>query len=136
MRQHPNQATQKGMRDSRFKMTSSFHMRNEGLMCAGCVQMLRPEEVEMLVCGNPTLVMGELKKVTAYDGYTAQDSTIRWAAAAMSGVWEGTGGDNGQLYCPVGVSPVAKLAGFCQGKPAATVTLPNPPCMLGVIAFP
>ncbi|PVD29768.1 hypothetical protein C0Q70_09025, partial [Pomacea canaliculata] len=32
-------------------------------------QMLRPEEVEMLVCGNPTLVMSELKKVTIYDGY-------------------------------------------------------------------
>ncbi|KAK7110717.1 hypothetical protein V1264_014552 [Littorina saxatilis] len=41
-------------------------------------QMLRPEEVEMLVCGNPTLVMGELKKVTVYDGYSAQDNTVRY----------------------------------------------------------
>jgi E3 ubiquitin-protein ligase HECTD2 len=40
--------------------------------------MLRPEEAEMLVCGNPTLVMSELKKVTVYDGFTAQDNTIRW----------------------------------------------------------
>ncbi len=39
--------------------------------------MLRPEEVEMLVCGNPTLNMAELKKVAVYDGYTAQDHTIK-----------------------------------------------------------
>ena len=114
MRQHPNQATQKGMQDSRFKMTSSFHMRNEGLMCAGCVQMLRPEEVEMLVCGNPTLVMGELKKVTAYDGYTAQDSTIRWAAAAMSGVWEGTGVIADSCIVPVGFLPSQSWLAFAR----------------------
>ncbi|WAR21788.1 HECD2-like protein, partial [Mya arenaria] len=31
--------------------------------------MLRPEEIDMLVCGNPRLDMNELKKVTVYDGY-------------------------------------------------------------------
>ncbi len=39
--------------------------------------MLRPEEVELLVCGNPNLKMADLRKVTVYDGYTAQDSIIR-----------------------------------------------------------
>ena len=40
--------------------------------------MLRPEEVEMLVCGNPTLNMAELKKVTVYDGYTSRDPTVKY----------------------------------------------------------
>lgn len=39
--------------------------------------MLRPEEVEMLVCGNPELDMDALRKVTVYDGYTKNDSVIR-----------------------------------------------------------
>ena len=40
-------------------------------------QMLRPEEVEMLVCGNPNLNMADLKKVTSYDGFSCDDVTIR-----------------------------------------------------------
>ena len=40
--------------------------------------MLRPEEVEMLVCGNPTLNIAELKKVTVYDGYSSRDPTIKY----------------------------------------------------------
>ena len=39
--------------------------------------MLRPEEVEMLVCGNPELDMDALRKVTVYDGYTKNDPVIR-----------------------------------------------------------
>jgi E3 ubiquitin-protein ligase HECTD2 len=39
--------------------------------------MLRPEEIEMLVCGNPKLDMSELKKVTVYDGFSPHDNTIR-----------------------------------------------------------
>ena len=39
--------------------------------------MLRPEEVEMLVCGSPDINMCELKKVTVYDGYQPTDPTIR-----------------------------------------------------------
>ncbi|VDI02211.1 E3 ubiquitin-protein ligase HECTD2 [Mytilus galloprovincialis] len=40
-------------------------------------QMLRPQEVEMLVCGNPNLDMKELKKVTVYDGYSSNDPAIK-----------------------------------------------------------
>jgi len=40
------------------------------------LQMLRPEEVENLVCGSPELKMAELKKVTVYDGYKPTDHTI------------------------------------------------------------
>lgn len=38
--------------------------------------MLRPEEVEMLVLGSPDIDMSELKKVTTYDGYRANDPPI------------------------------------------------------------
>ena len=40
--------------------------------------MLRPEEIDMLVCGNPKLDMNELRKVTQYDGYKSGDPTIRY----------------------------------------------------------
>jgi hypothetical protein len=40
--------------------------------------MLRPEEVEMLVCGSPTLDLNELRKVTEYDGYKADDPIIMY----------------------------------------------------------
>ena len=39
--------------------------------------MLRPEEVEQLVCGCPTLDLGELRKVTFYDGYKQDDKNIQ-----------------------------------------------------------
>lgn len=39
--------------------------------------MLRPEEVEMLVCGNPELDMDALRKVTVYEGCTKNDPTVR-----------------------------------------------------------
>ena len=39
--------------------------------------MLRPEEVEMLVCGSPDLDMTELKKVAILDGYKISDYTIK-----------------------------------------------------------
>ena len=39
--------------------------------------MLRPEEVEQLVCGCPTLDLNELRKVTVYDGgFKKDDQTI------------------------------------------------------------
>ena len=40
-------------------------------------QMLRPEEVEMLVCGSPTLDLHELRKVTEYDEYRPDDRVIQ-----------------------------------------------------------
>lgn len=39
-------------------------------------QMLRPEEVELLVCGTETLDLHELRKATEYDGYRFDDSII------------------------------------------------------------
>ena len=47
--------------------------------------MLRPEEVEQLVCGCPTLDLGELRKVTFYDGYKQDDKTIQhfWEVSSI-----------------------------------------------------
>ena len=49
--------------------------------------MLRAEEVEMLVCGNPTLNLAELKKVTVYDGYTSQDITVKYVVSNCVALW-------------------------------------------------
>ena len=43
--------------------------------------MLRPEEVEMLVCGNPDFDMRALCTVTTYDGFSRKDITIKWEGA-------------------------------------------------------
>ena len=40
--------------------------------------MLRPEEVEILVCGSPKLDLRELQKNTEYDGYKAADRVIKY----------------------------------------------------------
>ncbi|KAJ4921946.1 hypothetical protein JOQ06_021717 [Pogonophryne albipinna] len=40
-------------------------------------ELLRPEEVEMLVCGSPDLEMIALQKAAQYEGYSKTDSTVR-----------------------------------------------------------
>ncbi|XP_071443189.1 probable E3 ubiquitin-protein ligase HECTD2 [Hetaerina americana] len=40
--------------------------------------LLSPEEVEMLVCGSPTINLRELQKVTEYDGYNGDEPVIRY----------------------------------------------------------
>ena len=42
------------------------------------LQLLRPEEVEMLVCGDPSLDIEALQRVTIYDGFTNNDPVIRY----------------------------------------------------------
>lgn len=41
------------------------------------LQLLRPEEVEMLVCGSPQLDMSALQKAAQYEGYAKTDATVR-----------------------------------------------------------
>lgn len=41
------------------------------------LQLLRPEEVEMLVCGSPDLDMSTLQKTAQYEGYSKTDATVR-----------------------------------------------------------
>lgn len=51
----------------------SVFLRNNSI---SIVQMLRPEEVELLVCGTDALDLNELRKATEYDGYRPDDSII------------------------------------------------------------
>ena len=46
------------------------------------IQMLRPEEVEILVCGSPKLDLRELQKNTEYDGFKATDHNITYSIAS------------------------------------------------------
>lgn len=41
------------------------------------LQLLRPEEVEMLVCGIPELDMSALQKAAQYEGYGKTETTVR-----------------------------------------------------------
>ncbi|XP_041367987.1 probable E3 ubiquitin-protein ligase HECTD2 isoform X2 [Gigantopelta aegis] len=61
-----------------YAQFQAFYHGFHSVCASNALIMLRPEEVEMLVCGSPTLDMSELKKVTSYDGYTAQDHTVKF----------------------------------------------------------
>ena len=43
------------------------------------LQLFRPEEIEMLVCGCPEFNMHALESVTVYDEYDQTDTTIRYS---------------------------------------------------------
>ncbi|XP_054263843.1 probable E3 ubiquitin-protein ligase HECTD2 isoform X2 [Macrosteles quadrilineatus] len=54
----------------------AFYLGFHSVCASNALIMLRPEEVEMLVCGSPTLELNELRKVTEYDGYKSDDPII------------------------------------------------------------
>ena len=51
------------------------------------LQLFRPEEIELLVCGSPLLDLSALEDVAVYDGYSKDDSTVRWVG--QPGRWVG-----------------------------------------------
>ncbi|KAK6185095.1 hypothetical protein SNE40_007408 [Patella caerulea] len=55
----------------------AFYHGFHSVCASNALIMLRPEEVEMLVCGNPTIDLAELQKVAVYDGYNATDQIIK-----------------------------------------------------------
>lgn len=61
-----------------YQQFASFYHGFHSVCASNALIMLRPEEVEMLVCGNPELDMDALRKVTVYDGYTKNDSVVRY----------------------------------------------------------
>ncbi|XP_031557085.1 probable E3 ubiquitin-protein ligase HECTD2 [Actinia tenebrosa] len=63
---------------SMYQQFAAFYHGFHSVCASNALIMLRPEEVEMLVCGNPELDMEALKKVTVYDGYNKTDPTIRY----------------------------------------------------------
>lgn len=52
------------------------------------LQLFRPEEIELLVCGSPLLDLGALEDVAVYDGYSKDDSTVRWVWQPARWVWQ------------------------------------------------
>ena len=54
----------------------AFYLGFHSVCASNALIMLRPEEVEILVCGAPTMDLSELKKVVVYDGYRPGDETI------------------------------------------------------------
>ncbi|XP_046990929.1 probable E3 ubiquitin-protein ligase HECTD2 [Schistocerca americana] len=59
-----------------YEQFRAFYLGFHSVCASNALIMLRPEEVEMLVCGSPTLDLNELRKVTEYDGYKADDLII------------------------------------------------------------
>lgn len=60
-----------------YHQFQAFYHGFHSVCASNALIMLRPQEVEMLVCGNPILDMNELRKVTNYDGYSPQDQVIK-----------------------------------------------------------
>ncbi|XP_043222721.1 probable E3 ubiquitin-protein ligase HECTD2 isoform X1 [Amphibalanus amphitrite] len=64
-----------------YEQVRAFYLGFHTLGASNALLMFRPEEVEMVVCGCPTINLSELKKVTEYDGYTPNHEVIQnlWA---------------------------------------------------------
>ncbi|XP_073997880.1 probable E3 ubiquitin-protein ligase HECTD2 isoform X3 [Rhodnius prolixus] len=59
-----------------YEQFRAFYLGFHSVCASNALIMLRPEEVEMLVCGSPTLDLNELRKVTEYDGYKPEQPLI------------------------------------------------------------
>ncbi|KAF2355382.1 HECT domain [Trinorchestia longiramus] len=60
-----------------YEQFQAFYLGFHTVCASNALIMLRPEEVEMLVCGSPTIDLDELRKVTEYDGYSRDSPTIK-----------------------------------------------------------
>ncbi|XP_058882407.1 probable E3 ubiquitin-protein ligase HECTD2 isoform X3 [Acipenser ruthenus] len=63
---------------SMYKQFAAFYYGFHSVCASNALMLLRPEEVEILVCGCPELDMHTLQKVAQYEGYTKTDPTIRY----------------------------------------------------------
>ncbi|XP_062832249.1 probable E3 ubiquitin-protein ligase HECTD2 isoform X2 [Anolis carolinensis] len=61
-----------------YKQFAAFYYGFHSVCASYALMLLRPEEVEILVCGSPELDMHALQKHTQYDGYQKTDLTIRY----------------------------------------------------------
>ncbi|KAK7945016.1 hypothetical protein WMY93_000744 [Mugilogobius chulae] len=62
---------------SMSKQFAAFYHGFHSVCASDALMLLRPEEVEMLVCGSPELDMSALQKAAQYEGYNKTDSTVR-----------------------------------------------------------
>ncbi|XP_030060680.1 putative E3 ubiquitin-protein ligase HECTD2 [Microcaecilia unicolor] len=61
-----------------YKQFAAFYYGFHSVCASNALMLLRPEEVEILVCGSPELDMHALQKNTQYDGFVKTDPTIRY----------------------------------------------------------
>ncbi|XP_056147607.1 probable E3 ubiquitin-protein ligase HECTD2 [Lampris incognitus] len=59
------------------KQFAAFYHGFHSVCASDALMLLRPEEVEMLVCGNPELDMSALQREAQYEGYRQTDTTVR-----------------------------------------------------------
>ncbi|XP_035982130.1 probable E3 ubiquitin-protein ligase HECTD2 isoform X3 [Fundulus heteroclitus] len=60
-----------------YKQFAAFYHGFHSVCASDALMLLRPEEVEMLVCGSPELDMTALQKAAQYEGYSKMDATVR-----------------------------------------------------------
>lgn len=60
-----------------YEKFRAFYLGFHSVCASNALIMLRPEEVEILVCGSPKLDLRELQKNTEYDGYKSGDRVIK-----------------------------------------------------------
>ncbi|XP_061545258.1 probable E3 ubiquitin-protein ligase HECTD2 isoform X2 [Phycodurus eques] len=60
-----------------YKQFAAFYHGFHSVCASDALMLLRPEEVEMLVCGSPQLDMSALQKAAHYEGYSKSDATVR-----------------------------------------------------------
>uniref|UniRef100_A0AAX7VQ26 HECT-type E3 ubiquitin transferase n=1 Tax=Astatotilapia calliptera TaxID=8154 RepID=A0AAX7VQ26_ASTCA len=60
-----------------YKQFAAFYHGFHSVCASDALMLLRPEEVEMLVCGSPELDMSALQKAAQYEGYSKTDATVR-----------------------------------------------------------
>lgn len=61
-----------------YKQFYSFYHGFHSVCASNALLLLKPEEVETLVIGNPDFNISDLEKITTYDGYLCSDSVIRY----------------------------------------------------------
>ncbi|OXB60521.1 hypothetical protein ASZ78_002152 [Callipepla squamata] len=61
-----------------YKQFAAFYYGFHSVCASYALLLLRPEEVEILVCGSPELDMSALQRSTQYEGYQKTDVTIRY----------------------------------------------------------
>ncbi|CAH0391811.1 unnamed protein product [Bemisia tabaci] len=60
-----------------FEQYRAFYLGFHSVCASNALLLLRPEEVETLVCGSPTINITELKKITSYEGFKPNDPIIK-----------------------------------------------------------
>uniref|UniRef100_A0AAY5JWI6 HECT-type E3 ubiquitin transferase n=1 Tax=Esox lucius TaxID=8010 RepID=A0AAY5JWI6_ESOLU len=60
-----------------YRQFAAFYYGFHSVCTSDALMLLRPEEVEILVCGSPNLDMSTLQKAAQYEGYSKTDPTIR-----------------------------------------------------------